>query len=108
MFPADRFCAGCGRPTGSVWAGWKRGCLPDTEAKTVDGEEKPPCVSKKGVHNFAYRECTLGRFIIIQTALQYTDIPLAVAYSPHGPCRNYGRPVTRQEADAPRQTEDLA
>lgn len=54
----DRFCAGCGRPTGSAWAGWKRGCLPDTEEQIANGGERPPCVSKKGVHNFAYRECS--------------------------------------------------
>lgn len=52
----DRFCAGCGRPTGSVWAGWKRGCLPDTQEQIANGDDKPPCVSKKGVHNFAYRK----------------------------------------------------
>jgi len=45
----NRFCAGCGQPTQSVWAGWKRRCLPGNKP-----EGSPPCISKKGVHNFQY------------------------------------------------------
>jgi len=45
----NRFCAGCGMPTQSVWAGWKRRCLPGNKP-----EGSPPCISKKGVHNFQY------------------------------------------------------
>ena len=46
----NKFCPGCGNATGSVWAGWKRACLPDQ----IHSTERPPCISKKGVHNFAY------------------------------------------------------
>lgn len=49
----DRFCPGCGNATAAVWGGWKRACLPDQPSRSP---ERPPCVSKKGVHNFAYRE----------------------------------------------------
>ena len=52
----DRFCPACGNETGSVWGGWKRACLPDQPHRTPD---RPPCVSKKGVHNFAYRQPSL-------------------------------------------------
>lgn len=41
---SNRFCAGCGRPTVSVWAGWKRACLPDDEMASAT---KPPCVTRK-------------------------------------------------------------
>lgn len=47
----NRFCPGCGNATASVWGGWKRACLPDQPSS---GSDRPPCVSKKGVHNFAY------------------------------------------------------
>ncbi|KAG0662969.1 NADH pyrophosphatase [Rhodotorula mucilaginosa] len=36
-----------------VWAGWKRSCIPGEPAS--DGAEaEPACISRKGVHNFAY------------------------------------------------------
>jgi NAD+ diphosphatase len=41
------FCAGCGRKTIDVQAGWKRYCPPDTEP------ERPPCPTRKGVHNIS-------------------------------------------------------
>lgn len=47
------FCSGCGRPTRSVWAGWKRACVPDLPGDPDVGS-KPACFSKKGVHNFSY------------------------------------------------------
>jgi len=61
----NKFCPGCGNQTAPVWAGWKRACLPD---QTPSESERPPCVSKKGIHNFAYPRtdpvCIMG----VQTA----------------------------------------
>lgn len=51
MLYTDKYCPGCGNQTAPVWSGWKRACLPDQPAKDP---ERPPCVSKKGIHNFAY------------------------------------------------------
>ncbi|GAA6012636.1 hypothetical protein JCM11491_005463 [Sporobolomyces phaffii] len=49
----NKFCPGCSRPLRSVWAGWKRSCIPGEAADgAIEGE--PACVSKKGVHNFNY------------------------------------------------------
>ncbi|GAA5830711.1 hypothetical protein JCM5353_004094 [Sporobolomyces roseus] len=49
----NKFCPGCARPLRSVWAGWKRSCIPGESAGSgADGE--PACVSKKGVHNYSY------------------------------------------------------
>ncbi|GAA5971744.1 hypothetical protein JCM8115_004230 [Rhodotorula mucilaginosa] len=49
----NRFCPACARPIRSVWAGWKRSCIPGEPAS--DGAEaEPACISRKGVHNFAY------------------------------------------------------
>ncbi|GAA5899536.1 NAD(+) diphosphatase [Sporobolomyces salmoneus] len=49
----NKFCPGCSRPLRSVWAGWKRSCVPGEPA--ADGlEGEPACVSKKGVHNYSY------------------------------------------------------
>ncbi|GAA5923106.1 NAD(+) diphosphatase [Sporobolomyces koalae] len=49
----NKFCPGCSRPLRSVWAGWKRCCIPgETNPTSLEGE--PPCVSKKGVHNYSY------------------------------------------------------
>lgn len=47
----NRFCAACGSPTYSLWAGWKRNCT-----TAIDGpkEGKEECFSLKGLHNFAY------------------------------------------------------
>ena len=48
-----QFCPACARPIRSVWAGWKRSCIPGEPAS--DGAEaEPACISRKGVHNFAY------------------------------------------------------
>ncbi|BFZ53914.1 NADH pyrophosphatase [Savitreella phatthalungensis] len=44
------YCSGCGGRTMSVWAGYKRQC-PDKDR--VSGERQP-CVSRKGLHNYAY------------------------------------------------------
>jgi NAD+ diphosphatase len=41
------YCAGCGRKTVDVQAGWKRFCPP-----VSDG---PPCPTRKGVHNISVR-----------------------------------------------------
>lgn len=51
----NRYCPGCGRPTHSVWGGWKRRCTEDAEPHADEGRRKggrPPCISRKGVHNF--------------------------------------------------------
>ncbi|WVQ80150.1 hypothetical protein IAT38_002255 [Cryptococcus sp. DSM 104549] len=47
----NKFCAACGSPTYSLWAGWKRSC---TSALEPVPEGKEPCFSTKGLHNFAY------------------------------------------------------
>lgn len=47
----NQFCPGCGRQTASVWAGWKRMCMPNPEDSA---EKKSPCISRKGLHNFNY------------------------------------------------------
>lgn len=52
----NRYCPGCGRPQTSVWAGWKRTCAEDAEPHPDEAQRKqarPPCISKKGVHNFS-------------------------------------------------------
>ncbi|KAH8924197.1 hypothetical protein BT69DRAFT_1333165 [Atractiella rhizophila] len=48
----NRYCPSCGRATRSVWAGWKRACIPDSPVPGVEG--RTPCVSSKQVHNFSY------------------------------------------------------
>lgn len=46
------FCTACSRPLRSVWAGWKRTCIP--AEPDAGGAEAEACSSKKGVHNFNY------------------------------------------------------
>lgn len=57
------FCTACSRPLRSVWAGWKRTCIPAEPA--AGGAEIEACSSKKGVHNFNYPRtdpvCIMGR-----------------------------------------------
>ncbi|KAM0793796.1 hypothetical protein ACM66B_001212 [Microbotryomycetes sp. NB124-2] len=51
------FCPACGGALRSVWAGWKRTCVPPNAAQlqsSNDVDERPACTSKKGVHNFNY------------------------------------------------------
>ncbi|GAA5991743.1 hypothetical protein JCM5350_000592 [Sporobolomyces pararoseus] len=49
----NKFCPGCSRPLRSIWAGWKRSCVPGEPAgEGLEGG--PACVSKKGVHNYSY------------------------------------------------------
>jgi len=55
----SQFCPACARPIRSVWAGWKRCCIPgELGSSGADGEagsaDQPPCFSRKGVHNFSY------------------------------------------------------
>ncbi|KAK4703536.1 NAD+ diphosphatase, partial [Phenoliferia sp. Uapishka_3] len=47
---ASKFCVACSRPLRSVWGGWKRVCAASQDSQ--DG--LPPCLSKKGVHNYNY------------------------------------------------------
>lgn len=47
------FCPACSRPLRSVWAGWKRACVPG-EPAGEGADATPACISKKGVHNFSY------------------------------------------------------
>ncbi|GAA5883945.1 hypothetical protein JCM3774_001476 [Rhodotorula dairenensis] len=49
----NRFCPACARPIRSVWAGWKRSCIPG-EPASEGAEAEPACISRKGVHNFSY------------------------------------------------------
>ncbi|BGP28532.1 NADH pyrophosphatase [Rhodotorula toruloides] len=50
----NKFCPACARPIRSVWAGWKRSCIPgEPSADGVDGQATA-CISRKGVHNFSY------------------------------------------------------
>ncbi|GAA5981289.1 hypothetical protein JCM10908_004054 [Rhodotorula pacifica] len=49
----NRFCPACARPIRSVWAGWKRSCIPG-EPASEGVEAEPACISRKGVHNFSY------------------------------------------------------
>ncbi|SCZ90649.1 BZ3500_MvSof-1268-A1-R1_Chr1-3g02124 [Microbotryum saponariae] len=41
------YCPSCSRPVKSVWAGWKRTCIPSPSSPST-------CASKKGVHNYCY------------------------------------------------------
>lgn len=51
--PHPQFCPACARPIRSVWAGWKRSCIPGEAGESgLDGA--PTCLSRKGVHNFSY------------------------------------------------------
>lgn len=51
--PQPQFCPACARPIRSVWAGWKRSCIPGEAGESgLDGT--PTCLSRKGVHNFSY------------------------------------------------------
>ncbi|KAJ1983461.1 NADH pyrophosphatase [Dimargaris verticillata] len=51
----NRFCPGCGRPTVSSDAGYKRNCVTEP-AGSVDptAHLRPPCVNRHGVHNSMY------------------------------------------------------
>ncbi|EMC93902.1 hypothetical protein BAUCODRAFT_567473 [Baudoinia panamericana UAMH 10762] len=53
------FCAACGQPTLSVNAGFKRTCPPRDLARTAsktstDENERPPCVTRKGISNLCF------------------------------------------------------
>jgi NAD+ diphosphatase len=56
------FCAGCGQPTLSVNAGWKRAC-PPTDLASLDGatvttsetpRERPTCATRHGISNLSF------------------------------------------------------
>ncbi|GAA5972720.1 hypothetical protein JCM11641_002989 [Rhodosporidiobolus odoratus] len=49
----NKFCPSCSRPIRSVWAGWKRQCIPGAAATSTSPAD-PPCTTKKGVHNTSY------------------------------------------------------
>ncbi|GAA6040372.1 hypothetical protein JCM8097_007582 [Rhodosporidiobolus ruineniae] len=49
----NKFCPGCSRPIRSVWGGWKRACIPGQPSSSSTPAD-PPCISRKGVHNFQY------------------------------------------------------
>ncbi|GAA5823375.1 hypothetical protein JCM3770_006844 [Rhodotorula araucariae] len=49
----NKFCPACARPIRSVWAGWKRSCIPG-ESANPGIDDAPVCLSRKGVHNFSY------------------------------------------------------
>ncbi|KAK9762172.1 NADH pyrophosphatase [Basidiobolus ranarum] len=48
----NRYCPACGRKTVLTDAGYKRTCLPSPLSQATD--ERPPCISPKGAHNFSY------------------------------------------------------
>ncbi|KAG0134354.1 NUDIX hydrolase domain-like protein [Tuber indicum] len=54
----NQFCSACGARTVSVHAGTKRICPPSDRAFQKDPEdppfERPPCISRKGIHNIAF------------------------------------------------------
>ncbi|GAA5858823.1 hypothetical protein JCM8547_005002 [Rhodosporidiobolus lusitaniae] len=49
----NRFCPSCARPVRSIWAGWKRQCVPGSPA-SPSAPSSPACLSRKGVHNYQY------------------------------------------------------
>ncbi|KAI5452959.1 NADH pyrophosphatase [Naganishia albida] len=51
----NKFCAGCGSQTYSLWCGWKRGCGSLVgEGRDGMGQDGKVCNSTKGLHNYAY------------------------------------------------------
>ncbi|KAK7692196.1 hypothetical protein QCA50_003820 [Cerrena zonata] len=47
-----RFCAGCGSPVYSQWAGWKRSC--SSLLPWADNTGKEPCPTTSGLHNITF------------------------------------------------------
>ncbi|KAF8591850.1 hypothetical protein K439DRAFT_1401158 [Ramaria rubella] len=48
----NKFCAGCGSPTYSMWGGWKLSCT--SLLPWANNEGKDPCPSGKGLHNYTH------------------------------------------------------
>jgi len=48
----NKFCAGCGSPTYSMWGGWKIACR--SILPWADNGNKKPCPTVKGLHNFTH------------------------------------------------------
>ncbi|KAF9486062.1 hypothetical protein BDN70DRAFT_870572 [Pholiota conissans] len=48
----NKFCAGCGAPTYSMWGGWKIACT--SLLPWVDNANRKPCPTSKGLHNFTH------------------------------------------------------
>ncbi|KAI0081983.1 hypothetical protein K474DRAFT_1703450 [Panus rudis PR-1116 ss-1] len=47
-----RYCAGCGSPVYSQWAGWKRSC--SSLLPWADNSGKEPCPTATGLHNIVF------------------------------------------------------
>lgn len=50
------YCAGCGYPTMSINAGFKRTCPPKDIARALNNEhpERPPCATRTGISNLCF------------------------------------------------------
>ncbi|KAG5731752.1 putative NADH pyrophosphatase [Termitomyces sp. T112] len=48
----NKFCAGCGSPTYSMWGGWKLSC--SSLLPWADNIGRKPCPTTKGLHNFTH------------------------------------------------------
>ncbi|KAG8985223.1 NADH pyrophosphatase [Tulasnella sp. JGI-2019a] len=48
----NRFCPGCGSRVYSLWGGWKLSC--STLLPWANNEGQEPCITAKGLHNFAH------------------------------------------------------
>ncbi|KAF8963647.1 NUDIX hydrolase domain-like protein [Flammula alnicola] len=48
----NKFCAGCGSPTYSMWGGWKIACT--SLLPWADNSNRKPCPTVKGLHNFTH------------------------------------------------------
>ena len=48
----SQFCAACGSPVCSSWAGWKLTC--SSLLPWADNTGKKPCATATGLHNFAH------------------------------------------------------
>ncbi|KAJ1659893.1 NADH pyrophosphatase [Dispira simplex] len=48
------YCSGCGRPTVSAEAGYKRKCIPNTQEDAIEWDLSTPCLNSQGIHNSAY------------------------------------------------------
>ncbi|BGP12430.1 NADH pyrophosphatase [Rhodosporidiobolus nylandii] len=49
----NKFCPSCARPQRSIWAGFKRQCLP-ASPPSPSAPASPPCITRRGVHNVQY------------------------------------------------------
>ncbi|KAJ1969310.1 NADH pyrophosphatase [Dispira parvispora] len=48
------YCSGCGQPTVSTEAGYKRKCIPKAQEGYTERSVSTPCLNSRGIHNSAY------------------------------------------------------